>query len=58
MGCCGDRTEPERGVDGKVPNYGEFEDFQGPMKKRGCTDVICCIIFIAYIFGMVSKKAI
>ena len=25
----------------------------GPMKDRSCTDIICCLIFIAFIAGMV-----
>lgn len=27
--------------------------FKGPIEKRGCTDVICCIIITAYMIGMV-----
>jgi len=56
MGCCGDRTEPER-VDGKIPGYGENDGFDGPMQKRGCTDVICLLIFLAYLGGMVAVFA-
>ncbi|XP_072167973.1 choline transporter-like protein 4 [Diadema setosum] len=25
--------------------------FNGPIKKRGCTDVICCLIFLAFLGG-------
>ena len=39
-------------VDGKIPGYGEHDDFDGPLKKRGCTDVICLAIFLGYIVGM------
>ncbi|XP_033114814.1 choline transporter-like protein 2 [Anneissia japonica] len=27
-------------------------NFKGPIQNRSCTDVICCIIFIAFIVGM------
>ncbi|KAF3707267.1 Choline transporter-like protein 4 Solute carrier family 44 member 4 [Channa argus] len=27
--------------------------FKGPIKKRGCTDIICCILFIAVILGYI-----
>ena len=37
------------------PNYeGEPVDEKladGPIEKRGCTDICCCIIFIAYVVG-------
>lgn len=26
-------------------------NFRGPMKKRGCTDIICCILFMAAVVG-------
>uniref|UniRef100_A0A671W400 Choline transporter-like protein n=1 Tax=Sparus aurata TaxID=8175 RepID=A0A671W400_SPAAU len=30
----------------------EFDPgFNGPIKKRGCTDIICCILFMAVIIG-------
>ncbi|XP_074470528.1 choline transporter-like protein 4 [Sebastes fasciatus] len=28
--------------------------FDGPMKKRGCTDIICCILFMAVILGYIA----
>ncbi|KAK5854984.1 hypothetical protein PBY51_005128 [Eleginops maclovinus] len=28
--------------------------FNGPMKKRGCTDIICCILFMAVILGYIA----
>ena len=31
------------------------EEFDGPMKKRGCTDIICLLIFISFIGGMVRS---
>ncbi|XP_067662583.1 choline transporter-like protein 4 isoform X1 [Haliotis asinina] len=27
--------------------------FKGPIKKRSCTDVICCILFLAFVAGQV-----
>ena len=31
----------------------EDEDFEGPMRNRSCTDIICLIIFAAYVVFMV-----
>ena len=35
------------------PQYGQKHTydptFHGPIKKRGCTDVYCCIIFLAFL---------
>ncbi|KAF3833994.1 hypothetical protein F7725_025198 [Dissostichus mawsoni] len=28
--------------------------FNGPMKKRGCTDIICCILFMAVLLGYIA----
>ncbi|AWP21389.1 putative choline transporter-like protein 4 [Scophthalmus maximus] len=28
--------------------------FRGPIQKRGCTDIICCILFMAVILGYVA----
>ncbi|KAM8883156.1 choline transporter-like protein 4 [Synchiropus picturatus] len=28
-------------------------NFKGPLKKRGCTDIICCILFILVILGYI-----
>ncbi|KAM3858183.1 choline transporter-like protein 4 [Diretmus argenteus] len=37
------------------PEYGEpaqFDaNFNGPIHKRGCTDIICCILFMAVVLG-------
>lgn len=44
------------------PNYkGEPCDKElanGPLEKRGCTDILCCLIFIAYMVGMVVVSGI
>ena len=43
----------------KDPNY-KGEDFEidqeienGPRVNRGCTDILCCFLFLAFTFGMV-----
>ncbi|XP_077339612.1 choline transporter-like protein 4 [Lithobates pipiens] len=28
--------------------------FKGPIKKRGCTDIICCILFMIFILGYIG----
>ncbi|TNN59739.1 Choline transporter-like protein 4 [Liparis tanakae] len=37
--------------------YGEAAQFDpafnGPMKKRGCTDIICCVLFMAVVLGYI-----
>lgn len=33
-------------------------EFKGPIQHRSCTDVVCCIIFCAYMIGMVVVAAI
>ncbi|XP_059157346.1 choline transporter-like protein 2 isoform X2 [Physella acuta] len=50
-------------VDGRIlKEYGEpikFDpSFKGPIKNRLCTDVICCIIFVVFLFGMVVVSII
>ena len=50
-GCCsyGDANYDD-------PNYeGEESDpklAEGPFENRGCTDICCCLIFIAFLGGM------
>jgi len=63
--CCGEkdsekvkaRKQKYRDADYADPNYeGEPTDnalADGPYTKRSCTDVCCCMIFIAYMVGMV-----
>nr|XP_019957994.1 PREDICTED: choline transporter-like protein 4 isoform X2 [Paralichthys olivaceus] len=40
------------------PEYGEsaqFDpNFKGPIQKRGCTDIVCCILFMAVILGYIA----
>lgn len=41
-------TEP----DSKYGEAAKFDPtFKGPIKNRGCTDIICCILFMAVILG-------
>ena len=28
----------------------------GPVYNRGCTDILCCLIFLAFIVGMVGTS--
>ncbi len=30
-------------------SYDDDEEFEGPMKNRGCRDIICLLIFLAYV---------
>lgn len=68
MGCCGKNSDGERtdnvemrdgakGKGGKAGKWGnpkQFDPtFNGPIKDRSCTDIICCILFILYVVGMV-----
>ncbi|XP_067951394.1 choline transporter-like protein 2 isoform X2 [Watersipora subatra] len=44
----------KEGEETKYGNSREYDPtFNGPIKKRGCTDVICCILFVICIAGMV-----
>ncbi|XP_070703550.1 choline transporter-like protein 2 isoform X2 [Pempheris klunzingeri] len=40
------------------PKYGEPRkydpNFKGPIQNRGCTDIVCCIIFILAILGYIA----
>ena len=62
--CCKDKENEEtkerknnyRNADYSDPNYeGEPTDpalSEGPYEQRSCTDICCCLIFIAYCVGM------
>lgn len=56
MGCCG-KDEKYKGADYANPNYGgpETDDAlkDGPIADRSCTDILCCLIFIAFNVAMV-----
>ena len=46
---------PEDLSNGSIKNYGQrFEyspDFEGPVKKRSCTDLLCLLLFVALLGG-------
>jgi len=46
MGCCGGDSD---GKGGKAKQHDP--NFRGPMKNRGCTDIICCLIFFVFILA-------
>jgi len=52
MGCCNKKDDRYANADYGNPGYkgpetnDELKD--GPIDKRSCTDLICCVIFIAY----------
>ncbi|XP_037400694.1 choline transporter-like protein 2 isoform X2 [Pygocentrus nattereri] len=45
-------------IENEEPKYGEPRkydpNFKGPIQNRGCTDIICCILFIIAIVGYVA----
>ncbi|KAI0213013.1 Choline transporter-like protein 4 [Lamellibrachia satsuma] len=47
--------------DGQTDKYGEpvkyDPTFNGPVPNRGCTDVLCCVLFLICIFGMLAVAA-
>jgi len=65
MGCCGgnnkeDAVEMYNNNDAFSTSSGKHGEkrkydpnFNGPIKNRSCTDVICCIIFVVYIAFMI-----
>ena len=48
-------TETDQDGNGEEVDYGKpyaFEpDFSGPIKKRSCTDVLCLVLFLAFLGG-------
>lgn len=65
MGCCGNKTGEGQDIEmksdgssGKKGKYGEPSKydptFNGPIKNRSCTDIICCILFVLYLIGMIA----
>ncbi|XP_029976358.1 choline transporter-like protein 4 isoform X2 [Salarias fasciatus] len=56
---CGGKQEEEENPDTKYGKPAEFDpSFNGPIKKRGCTDIICCILFIIVILGYLAVGAV
>ncbi|KAM9384646.1 choline transporter-like protein 4 [Pholidichthys leucotaenia] len=45
----------EENPDSKYGEPAKFDPtFKGPINKRGCTDIICCILFLAVILGYLA----
>ncbi|XP_034747160.1 choline transporter-like protein 4 [Etheostoma cragini] len=45
----------ETNPDSEYGEPAEFDPaFNGPIKKRGCTDILCCILFMAVILGYIA----
>ncbi|XP_065191270.1 choline transporter-like protein 4 [Sycon ciliatum] len=54
MGCCGGGDGDDADGGKKHGSPVKFDpNFNGPVKKRSCTDIICLILFLAYMVGMV-----
>ncbi|XP_033634206.1 choline transporter-like protein 4 [Asterias rubens] len=51
-----DRPDDDLEEERKGKNYGKPRrhdpTFKGPIHKRSCTDVICCVIFLAFLAGI------
>nr|XP_008260825.1 choline transporter-like protein 4 [Oryctolagus cuniculus]XP_051710892.1 choline transporter-like protein 4 [Oryctolagus cuniculus] len=45
------RKPDKDGAYGKPAKYDP--SFRGPIKNRGCTDVICCVLFLLFILGYI-----
>ncbi|KAK9526636.1 hypothetical protein VZT92_015321 [Zoarces viviparus] len=45
----------ETSPDSKYGEPAQFDPmFNGPMKKRGCTDIICCVLFMVVLLGYIA----
>lgn len=54
-----DDTKTDGGYSSKFGSPVSYDpSFQGPVQKRSCTDVICCIIFALAIIGMVAVASL
>ncbi|KAL2791592.1 choline transporter-like protein 4 isoform 2 [Daubentonia madagascariensis] len=47
----GGKKDKDQAAFGKPVKYDP--SFRGPIKNRGCTDVICCILFLLFIVGYI-----
>ncbi|KAL5013102.1 hypothetical protein ScPMuIL_011653 [Solemya velum] len=51
-------AEAEEGLDEPDCSYGtplKYDAaFNGPVKKRSCTDVVCCLLFLLFILGSIA----
>ncbi|XP_032418483.1 choline transporter-like protein 2 isoform X1 [Xiphophorus hellerii] len=42
----------EKNPDSKYGESRKFDpNFKGPIQNRGCTDILCCLLFILFLFG-------
>ncbi|XP_054896790.1 choline transporter-like protein 2 isoform X3 [Poeciliopsis prolifica] len=42
----------EKQADSKYGESRKFDpNFKGPIRNRGCTDILCCLLFILFLFG-------
>ncbi|XP_017285100.1 choline transporter-like protein 4 isoform X2 [Kryptolebias marmoratus] len=49
------KKREEESPDSEFGEPAQFDSaFSGPIKKRGCTDIICCILFMAVILGYIG----
>ncbi|XP_072226159.1 choline transporter-like protein 4 [Leuresthes tenuis] len=49
------KKREEENPDSKYGEPADFDpNFSGPMKKRGCTDIICCVLFLVVILGYIA----
>ncbi|XP_052093793.1 choline transporter-like protein 2 isoform X2 [Mytilus californianus] len=47
-----DKEEIELHKNGKIRKHDK--DFKGPIENRSCTDIICCLLFLVFIFGLIA----
>ncbi|XP_064650340.1 choline transporter-like protein 2 isoform X2 [Lineus longissimus] len=50
MGCCGTPVEDVEHKHGEPTKYDPT--FNGPIKNRGCTDILCCLFFVVCVLGL------
>lgn len=46
--------DPKKGTPGPYGEKFKYDPkFRGPIRKRSCTDIICCVIFLVFIMGYI-----
>ncbi|XP_041867901.1 choline transporter-like protein 4 [Melanotaenia boesemani] len=49
------KKQEEESSDSQYGDPAQFDpNFNGPIKKRGCTDIICCVLFLAVVLGYIG----
>ncbi|XP_008279347.1 choline transporter-like protein 4 isoform X2 [Stegastes partitus] len=49
------KKQDEENLDSKYGDPAQFDPtFKGPIHNRGCTDIICCILFLVVILGYIA----